>query len=132
MKFQNEKENFRQILKGFASSLVDHVSRNGEWTIKGFIDVFKNVYTISNDTKIVSKILELHVFPLFLNFAEKKRIYFGIGDMSELVSRSDFYIEIRSRDQICCRFENDLQIDSRILQWIHIGFAWRIFYQPRK
>ncbi|OQY43144.1 MAG: type II deoxyribonuclease, partial [Anaerolineaceae bacterium 4572_78] len=34
-----------------------------QWTIKGFIDTYKNIYTISNDTKIVSKILEIHLFP---------------------------------------------------------------------
>jgi hypothetical protein len=43
----------------------------GEWTIKGFIDIYKNIYTISSDTKIVSKILEIHIFPEILQFAEK-------------------------------------------------------------
>ena len=42
----------------------------GEWTVKGFIDVYKNIYTISSDTKIVSKILEIHLFPAILKFAE--------------------------------------------------------------
>jgi DNA modification methylase len=31
---------------------------NNEWIVKGFIDVNKNVYTITNDTKVVSKIIE--------------------------------------------------------------------------
>lgn len=30
----------------------------GDWIVKGFIDVFKNVYTISADTKVVSKLIE--------------------------------------------------------------------------
>lgn len=38
--------------------------------VKGFIDVFRNVYTISSDTKIVSKILEIHLFPQILAFAQ--------------------------------------------------------------
>ena len=41
-----------------------------KWTVKGFVDIFKNVYTISSDTKIVSKILEIHLFPKILRFAQ--------------------------------------------------------------
>ncbi len=55
----------------FVSELSGHVSTNdGQWTVKGFIDIFKNVYTISSDTKIVSKILEIHIFPKILAFAQ--------------------------------------------------------------
>lgn len=39
--------------------------------MKGFIDAFRNVYTISSDTKIVSEILEIHLFPQILAFAEQ-------------------------------------------------------------
>ncbi len=31
----------------------------GDWIIKGFIDISKNIYTISVDTKVISKIMEL-------------------------------------------------------------------------
>ena len=44
---------------------------SGDWIVKGFIDVFRNVYTISGDTKVVSKLLELMLFPYFVAFAEK-------------------------------------------------------------
>lgn len=71
MDYTKEKENFRTVLKAFATSLKEYIVQNDEWTIKEFIDVFKNVYTISTDTKIVSKVLELHIFPLFLDFAAK-------------------------------------------------------------
>jgi hypothetical protein len=43
----------------------------GEWIVKGFIDIFRNVYTISGDTKVVSKLIELMLFPYFVAFAEK-------------------------------------------------------------
>ena len=49
---------------------------DGQWTIKGFIDVYRSIYTISSDTKIVSKILEIHLFPKLLTFAEESG--FGI------------------------------------------------------
>lgn len=63
---------FEASLNGFVEDLKKYVSTDtGEWTIKGFIDVYKNIYTISSDTKIVSKILEIHIFPEILRFAEK-------------------------------------------------------------
>ena len=46
-------------------------TESGEWTVKGFIDIYKNIYTISVDTKVVSKIIELMLFPVLLQFAEK-------------------------------------------------------------
>ncbi|WP_420629512.1 type II restriction endonuclease [Candidatus Leptofilum sp.] len=59
-------------LKKFVESLQVYVSTDdGQWTVKGFIDVFQNVYTISSDTKIVSKILEIHLFPKILDFAKQ-------------------------------------------------------------
>jgi len=66
-----EKEIFSNKLEVFVRDLKGHISTNdNQWTIKGFIDIFKNVYTISSDTKIVSKILEIHLFPQILNFAQ--------------------------------------------------------------
>ncbi len=62
---------FELALNGFVKELKQFIStETGEWTIKGFIDVYKNIYTISSDTKIVSKILEIHIFPEILRFAE--------------------------------------------------------------
>lgn len=72
----NEKKKFKNRFKAeldsFAKELKDYVStENGDWTVKGFIDVYKNIYTISSDTKIISKILEIHIFPKILEFAER-------------------------------------------------------------
>lgn len=65
------KSDFKKELDKFADKLEKYVSTdNGDWTVKGFIDVYKNIYTISSDTKIVSKILEIHIFPQILQFAE--------------------------------------------------------------
>jgi hypothetical protein len=66
-----EKEYFAEKLKDLVTELREHISTDdGQWTVKGFIDIFKNVYTISSDTKIVSKILEIHLFPKILHFAQ--------------------------------------------------------------
>jgi hypothetical protein len=47
-------------------------TENGDWTVKGFIDIYKNIYTISVDTKVVSKIIELMIFPVVLKFVREK------------------------------------------------------------
>ena len=66
------KAEFGTAFKIFATTLTEYVStEDGQWTVKGFIDAFHNVYTISSDTKIVSKILEIHLFPKILSFAEE-------------------------------------------------------------
>ena len=73
------KEEFGNLLKNFTKDLGNHISKDGEWTVKGFIDIFKNIYTISNDTKIVSKILELHIFPHFLKFAQDNNYHLELA-----------------------------------------------------
>lgn len=88
MKNESEKALFLLELKKFASSLPEQISRNNEWTVRGFIDIFKNIYTISTDTKIVSKVLELHLFPLFLAFADQ------IGYTIELATYQNWYPDL--------------------------------------
>ncbi|HUT99367.1 MAG TPA: type II restriction endonuclease [bacterium] len=69
---QRVKKGFKGLLQELAATLSGHVStKDQQWTVKGFIDVFRNVYTISADTKIVSKVLEIHLLPVLLKFAEE-------------------------------------------------------------
>jgi hypothetical protein len=39
---------------------------NGDWAIKGFIDVWRAVYPMTPDTKVLSKVLEVLLIPVFL------------------------------------------------------------------
>lgn len=66
-----QKEQFIKLLQNFVKSLSDYVStQSKDWNIKGFIDTKQNIYTISQDTKIISKILEIQLFPKFKEFAD--------------------------------------------------------------
>jgi hypothetical protein len=49
-------------------------TENGDWVIRGFIDIFRNVYTISGDTKVISKVIELMLFPQFVEFARENAL----------------------------------------------------------
>lgn len=70
---------------GFAKAVA---TDEGQWIIKGFIDVHKRIYTISVDTKIVSKVLELLLFPLFVEFGKKH------GLRLDLSQQQNFYPDV--------------------------------------
>ena len=61
---QQEVTNFRESI----------ATDEGEWIVKGFIDIFKRVYTITIDTKVVSKVLEILLYPKLQEFAEKSKL----------------------------------------------------------
>lgn len=83
------KSAFKKDLDAFSDKLGQYVStENGDWSVKGFIDVYKNIYTISSDTKIVSKILEIHIFPQILQFAEE------IGYKIILAEHQNYYPDL--------------------------------------
>lgn len=109
MKNTVAKEAFASKLKAFAGTLAEQIARNDEWTVRGFIDVFQNVYTISADTKIVSKVLELHLFPHFLAFAEKE------GYILELATCQNWYPDITfiSKEDPSIKFAVDLKTTYR-------------------
>ena len=109
MKNEREKALFLAQLKDFANTLSDKIAVNDEWTIKGFIDIFKNIYTISSDTKIVSKILELHLFPQFLAFAEQT------GYDIELATYQNYYPDLTfiSKTDPSIKFAVDLKTTYR-------------------
>ena len=83
------KAQFKKSLKGFAETLDVGVSATDrQWAVKGFIDAFRNIYTISADTKIVSKILEIHLFPKLLEFAT------SIGYRIVLADHQNYYPDL--------------------------------------
>lgn len=80
---------FLKHLQAHAESFAKAVATNeGEWIIKGFIDVYSRIYTISVDTKIVSKVLELLLFPMFVEFGKAH------GLKIELCPHQNFYPDL--------------------------------------
>ncbi|NWG16397.1 MAG: restriction endonuclease [Chloroflexi bacterium] len=67
-----EQDQFREALLQYFDELRERVStENGDWTVKGFIDVYQRIYSISIDTKVLSKVLELLMLPAISRFAEE-------------------------------------------------------------
>lgn len=107
---EKEKEIFAKHLETFVSELKDHIStEDGQWTVKGFVDAFKNVYSISADTKIISKILEIHLLPKILNFAQ------SIGYKVVLAEHQNYYPDLSfvKGDNSTLRFAVDFKTTYR-------------------
>ena len=82
-------DEFLKKLQTHADTFAKAVATNeGEWIIKGFIDVYRRIYTISVDTKIVSKVLELLLFPMFVEFAKTH------GLKIDLCPQQNFYPDL--------------------------------------
>jgi hypothetical protein len=106
---QKLKIDFRtQILKYVDLFNAAVATPEGDWIVKGFIDVARNIYTISIDTKVVSKIMELLLFPKLCQFAEDNHY------KMVLCAEQNFYPDISFIDEKGNKFAVDLKSTYRI------------------
>ena len=88
-----DKNKFLALLTEEVKSYKDLLETdNNDWIVKGFIDVNKNVYTITNDTKVVSKIIEIILIPRLEAFAKRNRMTL------ELPSAQNYYPDLTFKD----------------------------------
>jgi len=105
------KAEFKQKLREFVETLKGYVATpEDQWTVKGFIDVFRNIYTISADTKIVSKILEIHLFPKLLEFANQSNYRIVLAEQQNYYPDLSFV----SADDKSIKFALDLKTTYRL------------------
>lgn len=88
------KRSFEESFSVCVGSLKNVVSTSGgDWVIKGFIDTSQRIYTVSADTKVVSKIMELLIFPEITRFAEENNFELL------LTAHQNHYPDITFRDK---------------------------------
>ncbi|MFN3466585.1 MAG: type II restriction endonuclease, partial [Candidatus Brocadiales bacterium] len=105
---QKLKEKFRkQLLKHVELFNAAISTGKGDWVVKGFIDIARNIYTISVDTKVVSKIMELLLFPKVCQFAQDN------GYKMVLCKEQNFYPDITFIDSKDTKFAVDLKSTYR-------------------
>lgn len=95
-----------------------------DWIVKGFIDIDKNVYTITNDTKVVSKIIEILLIPKLEMFAKKN------GLSMELPSKQNFYPDLTFKDNENNLFAVDFKssyYDGDSVNGLTLGSYWGYF-----
>ena len=105
---------FSEFLPALRSTLEDEI---GDWIVKGFIDIHHNVYSISIDTKVVSKLLELMLFPLIAGFAEQH------GYSMRFAEHQNHYPDITLISQDGSRIALDLKSAYQTSEYRASGFT---------
>jgi len=124
------KDNFRDNLLIHLNNYLHEVQDgNGNWTVKGFIDISKNIYNISSDTKVISKLLEIMLFPRIKQFANENEL-----EMI-LCKEQNFYPDITFIDKQGRKFALDLKTTYRRTDKTVSGFtlgAFTGYFRDRK
>ena len=119
------KEDFFNLLSEEVKTYKEFLeTSNNEWIVKGFIDVDKNVYTITKDTKVVSKIIEILLIPKLDKFARNH------GMELELPSRQNYYPDLTFKDNEGNLFAVDFKSSYYNLDSVNgltLGSYWGYF-----
>lgn len=124
------KNNFLKIIQEEVACFNNAVStENGDWVVKGFIDIAKNIYTISVDTKVISKIMELLIFPSICQFAEKNKLKMLLS------KEQNFYPDITFIDEAGNKYAVDIKStyrkDEKTVNGMTLG-AFTGYFRDRK
>ena len=121
------KDKFFKILSAEVMNYKQFLETDdNEWIIKGFIDVDKNVYSLSScDTKVVSKIIEILLIPKLNTFAENN------GLVMDLPSKQNYYPDLTFRDDESNLFAVDFKTsyydDNGKVNGLTLGSYWGYF-----
>lgn len=119
------KEEFFDLLTEEVTTYKQYLETDSEdWIVKGFIDIDKNVYTITNDTKVVSKIIEILLIPRLDRFAKKN------GLELELPSKQNFYPDLTFKDKDGHLFAVDFKssyYEGGSVNGLTLGSYWGYF-----
>ncbi len=124
------KANFQTLIQNEVATFNHSVSSdNGDWVVKGFIDIAKNIYTISVDTKVISKIMELLIFPSICQFAEKNSLKIMLS------KEQNFYPDITFVDEDDNKYAVDIKStyrkDHKSVNGMTLG-AFTGYFRDRK
>lgn len=124
-------EKFLESLQNHTSQFAKAVATDeGEWIVKGFVDIHKRVYTISIDTKIISKVLELLLFPMLNEFSQKN------GLKIELSPQQNFYPDLTfvheaSETKFAVDIKSTYRIENNKVNGMTLG-AFTGYFRNRK
>lgn len=118
-------QKFITLLQKEAATYKSFIETDSQdWIVKGFIDVNKNVYTITNDTKVVSKIIEILLIPKLDSFAKNN------GLELLLPSKQNFYPDLTFRDNDGNLFAVDFKssyYNGDTVNGLTLGSYWGYF-----
>ncbi|MBV7405492.1 type II restriction endonuclease [Enterobacter sp. ENT03] len=79
-----------------------------DWSVKGFIDTYRNIYSITTDTKVISKVIEIMIFPYLLRFAKENNLKI------RLPPHQNYYPDVTFIDSEGNKYAIDLKTTYRI------------------
>lgn len=124
------KDEFLRLLSKEAGTFKNLLETgNKEWIVKGFIDTNKTVYTISHDTKVVSKIIEIILIPHLANFAIEHDLEL------QLPSKQNYYPDLTFIDKEGHKFAVDFKTsyyNGDNVNGLTLGSYWGYFRDRRK
>lgn len=117
---------FQRLLTEEVRTYKDFLETNNcDWIVKGFIDIDQNVYTISNDTKVISKIIEIILIPKLEDFAKRN------GLSLEFPSAQNFYPDLTFKDMsgnlFAVDFKSSYYGDNMKVNGLTLGSYWGYF-----
>jgi len=124
----------------FQSSLLSYLESfrraletdEGEWVVKGFIDTYRNIYTISLDTKVVSKIIELMLFPLLARYAQEQRYRLLLSEHQNHYPDVSFEAdEDNERVRIALDVKSTYRLDAKTASGFTLG-TFTGYFRDRK
>ena len=121
-----DSRKFQQLLtdevKNYKSLLE---TKDSDWIVKGFIDINKNIYTITSDTKVISKLIEIILIPRLESFAKHNKMEL------ELPSSQNFYPDLTFKDNkgniYAVDFKTSYYNDKNRINGLTLGSYWGYF-----
>jgi hypothetical protein len=116
------KTTFAHALQEFSQSLNHQLcTPDGQWAIKGVIDSFHNIYALGTDTKLISKLLEIHLLPSLHQFAEAQGLAIVMADQQNYYPDLSFV----SPTDPNLKFAVDIKTTYRLPEkpWLCNGFT---------
>ena len=124
-KVSSEIEDFRIKLSSYFDVFKNMLATDrGDWIVKGFIDIYRNIYTISVDTKVVSKIIELMLFPIISQFAIENKYKMLLCDQQNYYP--DISLITPNETKIALDLKTTYRIDKKTVKWLYVRSFYRI------
>lgn len=101
---------FKALLAHLEQSLQ---TKDGLWTLRGFVDIARQVYSLGSDTKVISKAIELMLLPPITLFWEKRNCQVVLAkyqnfypDLSIVSDKARYAIDLKTTYRIFRRGES--------------------------
>jgi len=109
------------LLPYIQEAIQDISGPDGEWAAKGFIDLAMRLYPIPDDTKVISKVLEVMLAPTLVRFAK------DAGVRIEWCPEQNFYPDVTFVAEDGCKVALDIKSTYRVSETRISGFTLGAF-----